>query len=66
VLRTHGFGGNTNRPHVVYRHEEYGDVRVNVPKPHEGEKHVKPVYVGDALAAIDEVARRDADKEKEA
>lgn len=59
MMRDHGFGGDMNVPHVIYIHERYGDLTVNVPKPHGGEKHVKAPYVRKALAAIDKAAHRD-------
>jgi hypothetical protein len=67
VMRDHDFDGNPNVPHVIYAHERHGDLTVNVPKPHAGEKHVKAPYVRKALAAIDEAIRRDeADKDGDA
>lgn len=58
LMRRYNFGGDRNKPHVVYTHSIHGDISANVAKPHGGTKHVKPVYVGDALAAIDAVKAR--------
>lgn len=53
LLRRYQFDGDRSRAHVVYRHSRYPDIAVNVAKPHGGTKHVLPIYVEQALAAID-------------
>lgn len=58
VMTDNGFVGDRNRPHVVYHHAKHADVQVNVAKPHGGTTHVKPFYVEQALAAIDEAKAR--------
>jgi hypothetical protein len=63
VLRAHDFDGDADAHHVVYIHRRYADIVTNVPKPHGGATHVKSIYVGKALAAIDEADRRDAAQE---
>ncbi len=65
VLRAHDFDGDADAHHVVYSHRRHGDIVTNVPKPHGGATHVKPIYVGKAIAAIDEADRRDTDQETE-
>jgi len=47
----------------VYIHQRHADIVTNVPKPHGGATHVKSLYVGKVLAAIDEANRRDAMQE---
>lgn len=63
VLRAHDFDGDADAHHIVYIHRRYADIVTNVPKPHGSATHVKSVYVGKTLAAIDEADRRDAAQE---
>ncbi len=59
VMRDNDFDGDDARHHVVYHHQRYPDITVNVPKPHGGKNTVGTTYVRDAIAAMDEARRRD-------
>lgn len=60
LLVDNGFRYSINGSHYNYEHGRYGDIQPGVVKPHGGTKHVLPVYVKKALAAIDEIRRRNS------
>lgn len=58
LLRSYDFDPVQRSSHVTYQHQRYVDQRVTVVKPHGGATDVKPVYVRNALTAIDIVTAR--------
>ncbi|MDQ6602936.1 MAG: hypothetical protein M3176_07405 [Chloroflexota bacterium] len=63
VMTNEGFDADINGSHCTYEHRDYADLRTTVVIPHGGSTHVLPVYVGNALAILDEARRRQAKKE---
>lgn len=58
LMRRYGFIGDREKGHVMYSHSEHPNIITNVAKPHGGTKHVKQIYVEQALDAIDMMKAR--------
>jgi len=64
VMRMHGFNGDADAHHVVYKHSRFTDLTTNVPKPHGGTIHVKTIYVRNAIALIDAATVRETEAQR--
>jgi hypothetical protein len=60
IMTTEGFDADINGSHCTYEHRDYADLRTTVVIPHGNSTHMLPVYVGSALAVLDEARRRKA------